>query len=181
MHRIEKSIEINVPVNTCYDQWTQFESFPSFMTGIVEVKQLDDKSLHWVADIAGERKEWNAEIIEQTPNEVISWRSTSGPLNNGSVTFQPLTPDTCKITLIMTYDTEGAKEKVGDALGLFSARVSADLHRFENYIEERQVPTGGWRGVIHEGKVTQPDTATHFGASRRDTHRAPEVATYRRK
>lgn len=153
MERIEKSIEVNVPIRTCYDQWTQFESFPEFMEGIVEVTQLDDKRLQWVADIAGERKEWTAEIIEQRPDEVISWRSTSGVLNNGSVTFQSLGASRCKVTLIMTYEPQGAVEKIGDLLGVLRARVGGDLKRFKDLVEHRHVASGGWRGEIREGEV----------------------------
>ncbi len=155
MHRIEKNIEVNVPVRTCYDQWTQFESFPSFMAGVIAVQQLTDKTLRWVAEVGGERKDWNAEIVEQKPNEVISWRSTSGALNNGSVTFTPLASDKCRVTLIVTYEPEGAKEKLGDLLGVLSARISADLQRFKEFIEGRRVATGSWRGEIHESQVKE--------------------------
>lgn len=158
MERIEKTIECDVPVRVAYNQWTQFESFPSFMEGVEQVEQVDDKRVHWVANIAGRRKEWDAEIVEQTPDEVVSWRSLAGPTNNGSVTFQAIDDAHCRITLIMTYEPEGGLEKVGDALGIVSARVQGDLNRFKEFIESRQVETGGWRGEIHEGKVESSHT-----------------------
>jgi uncharacterized membrane protein len=157
MERIEKSIEVNVPVRTAYDQWTQFESFPTFMEGVVEVQQLDDKRLHWVAEIGGERKEWNAEIVQQTPDDVVSWRSTSGALNNGSVSFKPLGDAKSRVTLILTYELTSTKEKVGDALGVLSAKLEADLRRFKEFIESNRVPTGAWRGEIREGQVKKKD------------------------
>ena len=157
MERIEKTIEVNVPVSTAYNQWTQFESFPSFMEGIEQVEQVDDKRVHWVAEIAGHRKEWDAEIVEQVPDEVISWRSIAGPVNNGSCTFQAIDDGRCKITLILTYEPEGGLEKVGDALGVVSARVQGDLNRFKEFIEARQVETGSWRGKIREGEVKSTD------------------------
>ena len=64
MSTIEKSIDVNVPVRTAYNQWTQFEEFPWFMEGVKEVRQLDNTHLHWKADIAGKEKEWDAEITE---------------------------------------------------------------------------------------------------------------------
>ena len=158
MERIEKSIIVDVPVKTCYDQWTQFESFPQFMEGIKQVDQLDDKRLRFVAEIGGERKEWTAEIVEQRPDEVVSWRSTSGALNNGSVTFQE-EDGKCKCTLILTYEPVGAKEKVGDFLGIVNARVDGDLTRFKEYIEGQRVATGAWRGEIREGQVRRSDAA----------------------
>jgi uncharacterized membrane protein len=157
MERIEKSIEVDVPVTTAYNQWTQFESFPSFMEGVVEVQQLDDKHLKWVAELGGERKEWTAEIVQQEPDKVISWRSTSGTLNNGSVSFQPLGDNRTKVMVIMTYELETLKEKVGDAFGVLSARVEGDLRRFKEFIETQQVPTGAWRGEIREGQVRKRD------------------------
>lgn len=153
MQRIEKTIECDVPCGVAYNQWTQFESFPSFMEGIEQVEQLDDKRLHWVANVGGRRKEWDSEIVEQVPDEVVSWRSTAGPLNNGSVTFTALEPSRCRVTLILTYEPEGGLEKVGDALGVVSARVQGDLNRFKEFIEDRKVETGAWRGEIREGQV----------------------------
>jgi uncharacterized membrane protein len=153
MERIEKSIEVAVPARTAYNQWTQFESFPLFMEGVQQVDQLDDKRLRWVATVAGRRKEWEAEILEQVPDQVVSWRSVTGALNNGSVEFTPLDVDRCKVTLILTYEPEGALERAGDALGLVGMRVGEDLDRFKSFIEEREVESGGWRGEIHEGRV----------------------------
>ncbi|MCA1810528.1 MAG: SRPBCC family protein [Halobacteriales archaeon] len=153
MERIEKSIEVDVPVRVAYNQWTQFESFPLFMEGVQQVDQLDDKRLRWVATVAGRRKEWEAEIVEQTPDQVVSWRSVSGALNNGSVQFAPLDGDRCRITLILTYEPEGALERAGDALGLVAMRIGEDLERFKSFIEEREVESGGWRGEIHDARV----------------------------
>jgi uncharacterized membrane protein len=153
MERIEKAIEVDVPVRTAYNQWTQFESFPLFMEGVQQVDQLDDRRLRWVATVAGRRKEWEAEILEQAPDEVVSWRSVTGALNNGSVEFTPLDVDRCKVTLILTYEPEGALERAGDALGLVAMRVGEDLERFKSFIEERQVESGGWRGEIRDGRV----------------------------
>src|SRR5215218_11231923 len=89
MASIEKSIEVGVPVRTAYDQWTQFEDFPQFMEGVESVTQLDDRRLHWVAEIAGTRREWDAEIVDQEPDRRIAWRSIDGTPNGGVVTFEP--------------------------------------------------------------------------------------------
>lgn len=155
MERIEKAIDVDVPIRTAYNQWTQFESFPLFMEGVQQVDQLDDRRLHWVATVAGRRKEWEAEIVEQVPDQVVSWRSVTGALNNGSVQFIPIGVDRCRITLILTYEPEGALERAGDALGLVGMRVAEDLERFKSFLEERQTESGGWRGEIHEGRVVR--------------------------
>jgi uncharacterized membrane protein len=148
MSVIEKSIEIEVPVKTAYNQWTQFEEFPKFMEGVREVKQLDDTHLHWKADIGGKEKEWDAEITEQIPDERIAWRSRSGAMNAGVVTFHRLSDSMSKVMLQMEYDPEGVVENVGDAVGVVSQRVLGDLERFKRYIESRRQETGAWRGTV---------------------------------
>ncbi len=151
MSTIEKSIEVNIPVRTAYNQWTQFEEFPQFMEGVKQVKQLDDKRLLWRAEIAGKEKEWEAEITEQIPDKRIAWRSRSGAPNAGVVTFHNISPTTTKVMLQLEYDPETVVEKVGDAVGIVSQRVEGDLQRFKEFIESRGHETGAWRGEIPPG------------------------------
>jgi uncharacterized membrane protein len=153
MAYVEKSIEVNVPVRTAYNQWTQFEEFPRFMEGVEEVHQLDDRRLHWRARIAGKTEEWDAEIVEQTPDQVVAWRSTTGAPNGGTVTFQPIDANTTRVNVRIEYDPQSFVEKAGDALGIVSRRVEGDLKRFKEFIESRGTETGAWRGEIHGGRV----------------------------
>ena len=153
MASIEQSIEVNVPVRTAYNQWTQFEEFPRFMDGVESVRQLDDKRLHWKATVAGKVKEWDAEITEQTPDQRIAWTSRSAPWNAGVVTFHKLGDDRAKVMLQLDYDPDGVVENVGDALGFVSGRVKGDLQRFKDFVESRGRETGAWRGEIKEGHV----------------------------
>lgn len=155
MSTIEKSIQVNVPVRTAYNQWTQFEEWPSFMEGIKEVHQLDDKNQHWRAEIAGKEKVWDTEITEQIPDKRIAWRSTSGAYNAGVATFHKISDDTTRIMLQMDYDPQGFVENVGDMLGVLSRRVEGDLERFKEFIESRGRETGAWRGSIPQD---QPPT-----------------------
>ena len=148
MSVIEKSIEINVPVKTAYNQWTQFEEFPKFMEGVKQVRQIDDKHLHWKAEIGGKEKEWDAEITEQIPDKRIAWRSRDGAKNAGVVTFHRLSDLQSKIMLQMEFDPDGFVENVGDTAGLVSQRVVGDLERFKRYIESRGQETGAWRGTV---------------------------------
>lgn len=156
MSRLEKEIDVNVPVHVAYNQWTQFEEFPVFMEGVKSVRQLDDKRLIWHAEILGKDETWEAEITEQIPDRGVAWRSTSGAQNAGIVTFQPLGPEATKVLLTMDYEAEGAVEKVGDWLGIVSKRVEGDLQRFKEFIESRGRETGAWRGEIEEGPATEP-------------------------
>src|SRR5688572_31285106 len=103
MDHVEKSIEVDVPVNTAYNQWTQFEEFPRFMQGVEEVKQLDDKRLRWRAEIGGKVVEWDAEIFEQIPDQRIAWRSRTGELNSGMVNFEPLGPNRTRVCVKINY------------------------------------------------------------------------------
>ena len=151
--KIEKSIEISVPVRVAYNQWTQFEEFPMFMKGVKQVQQLDSKRLHWRAEIAGKEKEWDAEIFEQEPDRKIAWRSTSGARNDGMVTFDKRGDNTTLLTLFLEYVPENTTEHLGDKLGVVDHRVEADLKRFKEFVEARGVPTGAWRGEIRGNAV----------------------------
>ena len=148
MSTVEKSVDVNVPVSTAYNQWTQFEEFPRFMEGVKSVTQTDDTHLHWVAEIGGKEKEWDAEISEQTPDQRIAWHSTSGAQNAGVVTFHRLDDNTTRVTLQMDVDPEGIVENVGDFLGVLDGRVEGDMERFKEFIESRGAETGAWRGEV---------------------------------
>ncbi|HRI38204.1 MAG TPA: SRPBCC family protein [Nitrospira sp.] len=148
MSTIEKGIAINVPVQTAYNQWTQFEDFPRFMEGIKQVTQRDDRHLHWRAEIGGKEKEWDARITEQVPNDRIAWKSTDGAFNAGVVTFHRLSDTTSKVMLQIEYDPDGVVENIGDAFGVVSQRVEGDLQRFKEFIETRGQETGAWRGTV---------------------------------
>ena len=148
MATIETSVELDVPVSTAYNQWTQFEDFPKFMEGIAEVRQVDDTHLHWTADFAGQQREWDAEITEQSPDERIAWKATSGAGNAGVVTFHHLAKNKSKVMLQLEFDPEGFVEQVGDKLGIVRLRTEADLGRFKAFIESRGQETGAWRGEV---------------------------------
>lgn len=150
MSSIEQSIEVNVPVKTAYNQWTQFEDFPHFMEGVEKVIQQDDKRLHWVAEIAGKTREWDAEITEQIPDERVAWRNTTGATNAGVVTFHYIDDNKSKIMLQLEFEPEGLVEKAGDALGFVRTRTKGDLERFKAFIESRGSETGAWRGEIEQ-------------------------------
>jgi uncharacterized membrane protein len=148
MSTVQESIDIDVPIRTAYNQWTQFEEFPSFMEGVEEVTQEDDKRLHWVAEIAGVRREWQAEITEQHPDERIAWTSTTGMKNAGVVTFHRIDEDRTRVMLQLDVEPDDLVEKVGDALGFVRRRATGDLRRFKEMIESRGTETGEWRGDV---------------------------------
>jgi uncharacterized membrane protein/CBS domain-containing protein len=149
---VRQSITVDVPVRAAYDQWTQFEEFPSFMDGIEEVQQLDDRRLHWRARVGGQSREWYAEITEQVPDQRISWRSVGGKRNDGTVRFESLGGDRTRIDVEMLFEPDGVTELVGSVAGLPARRVKGDLARFRGLIEQRGAqPTGAWRGDIPKG------------------------------
>lgn len=145
---VDESIEVNVPQSVAYNQWTQFEEFPRFMDSVHEVRQLDDRHLHWRADVAGKEKEWDAEITEQVPDRRIAWHSTSGVPNGGVVTFHRIDDTTTKIMLQMQYTPEDTVEKIGDAIGAVRMEARRNLERFKELIEARGKETGAWRGQV---------------------------------
>jgi len=152
MAEINESIEVNVPVSTAYNQWTQFEDFPEFMEGVQSVAQTDDTHLHWVAEVAGKRHEWDAEITEQVPDRRIAWQSVDRKGISGIVRFEPLGSDRTRIDVDMSWEAEGLVESLGSAVGIDSRRVQADLERFKELIESQGVESGAWRGEVHAGQ-----------------------------
>ena len=149
--KVEKSIQVDVPLTTVYNQWTQFEDFPAFMGGVKEVRQLDDRRLHWVAEIAGVRRQWEAAILEQIPDQKVAWAATSGATNAGAVRFVPAGAGSTTVYLSLEYEPEGVVEQVGDKLGIVERQVTSDLERFKALIEDQGYASGAWRGALNEG------------------------------
>jgi uncharacterized membrane protein len=149
---LEASKEVSVPVSVAYNQWTQFEDFPLFMEGVEHVQQLDDTRLHWVANIAGRKAEWDAKILEQHPDRQISWISEDGKKTRGTVIFEPRGEGKTLVRLSMSYEAEGPAEQLGSAAGLDLRRVQGDLDRFKELIEARGTESGAWRGEVEAGQ-----------------------------
>jgi uncharacterized membrane protein len=155
---IVETVDIDVPVRTAYNQWTQFEEFPQFMQGVERVQQLDDATLRWRAEIGGKTKEWTARITEQIPDKRIAWCSIDGPHNAGVVTFHRLSDDSCRVALQLEYTPEGIVENVGDAIGLVSWNARENLDRFKAFIEQSGQETGAYRGTIPSPEDKPADT-----------------------
>jgi uncharacterized membrane protein len=150
MSTIVESVDVDVPVRTAYDQWTQFESFPQFMDGVKSVRQLDETTLEWVAEIAGRDERWKARITEQEPDQRVAWTAIDGAKNAGVVTFHRLAEDRTRVTLQLEVEPEGAVESIGDAMGVVQRRVKGDMERFKEFIEDRGVASGAWRGTVEQ-------------------------------
>lgn len=159
MSVIDATIEVQAPLRATYDQWTQFEDFPRFMSGIERVDQVEPAQLHWVARIAGVQREWDAQITEQVPDQLIAWTSTAGVRNDGVVTFEPLTDTTTLVALRLDIEPDGAIETIADATGAIANRARGDLERFKEFIEDQGAPTGAWRGEISNGHTRGVDTS----------------------
>jgi uncharacterized membrane protein len=152
METIKESIDVNVPVNTAYNQWTQLEQFPKFMEGVESVTQIDSTHLRWAANVGGARREWDAQIVEQVPDQKIAWRAASGNGPNGIVTFEQLGPESTLITVEMSYEPDGLMEQLGSKVGIDSRQVEGDLRRFKQLVETTGAETGAWRGEVHAGE-----------------------------
>jgi len=148
MSTVVESVDVAVPVRTAYDQWTQFEEFPQFMEGVQEIRQVNDTLTHWVVEIGGVRREFDAKITEQHPDERVSWTSVDGPKHAGVVTFHRLDAGHTRVTAQMDVDPEGFVETVADKTGMLDRRIKGDMRRFQEFIESRGNETGGWRGDI---------------------------------
>ena len=170
--KVEKSILVNVPLSTAYNQWTQFEDFPQFMSGVASVTQLSDDRLHWVAEIAGVRRQWEARILEQVPDRKVAWAATSGATNAGMVTFEDVGGGQTSVHLSLEYEPEGIVEGIGDKLHVVENRAEADLTGFKEFIESEGYATGAWRGSVNEGAGISTPTAADAAGSQADSGKA---------
>ena len=150
MGGVIEHVDVAVPIRTAYNQWTQFEDFPQFMEGVQEVRQLSDTMTHWTTEIAGVKREFDARITEQLPDERVSWASADGVHQSGVITFHRIDEGHTRVTAQLEFEPHGVAEQVGDKLGLVERRVRGDLKRFKTFIERRGgVETGAWRGEVH--------------------------------
>jgi len=156
METVEKIVEVNAPLSRVYNQWTQFESFPEFMEGVEEVRQVNDKVLHWKANISGKIREWDAEIFQQIPDSLIAWRATSGPAHTGSVSFRSRGPNLTEVMVRIEFQPQSLLESLAGTFGVIGRRIEGDLERFKDFIQNRQEETGGWRGRIMGRAVERP-------------------------
>jgi polyketide cyclase/dehydrase/lipid transport protein len=175
--KVEESIQVDVPVSTAYNQWTQFEEFPHFMGGVKEVRQLGDQRLHWVAEIAGVRREWDAAVLEQVPDQKVAWAATGGATNAGAVRFTPAGPAATMVHLTLEYEPEGLVEKAGDALGIVGRQARSDLARFKEFIEDAGYESGAWRGTVQHGVSAGTPGVEDAAMSRGDSGKAGVSAT----
>ena len=184
---VERSIEVEVPVRMAYDQWSRFEEFPRFMSGVEEVRRVGDGMTHWVAHFAGVRREWDAAIVEQVPDEKVAWAATTGATNAGAVFFDAVAADCTRVRLTLDFEPEGVVERIGDVLDVVQRQAVADLDRFKEFIEGQSSAAGGWRGTSEDGGVMSQEAqgqamrqaaeddcrATSWPSARRVTRRAP--------
>ena len=167
--KVEKTILVDVPVSTAYNQWTQFEDFPQFMGGVERVSQLGDDRLEWVAEIAGVSRRWEAKIMEQVPDRKISWAATEGATNAGAVTFQDAGNGQTSVQLTLEYEPESLVENVGDKLNIVENQAERDLEKFKAFIESEGYATGGWRGSVSEGAQVGTPGVEQASESRGDS------------
>lgn len=168
MATVQESINVNVPLSQAYNQWTQFEDFPNFMSGVDSVRQFRDTMVHFKTSIGGVRREYDARITVQQPDQRVTWESLDEPRNAGTVWFEALSATETKVSVELVWEPGTAAEKLGSAVGLDSRQVASDLKRFKKFIEERAVETGAWREGISGGEVSGTEPAAKIPSEATD-------------
>ncbi|MCZ9884409.1 SRPBCC family protein [Arthrobacter sp. B2a2-09] len=163
MATVSQIVDVDVPVSVAYNQWTQFETFPEFMKGVEAVEQIDETALHFSTNVGGVKRDYNAQILEQVPDSLVSWASIDGPRHAGTVRFEPLGSDSTRVSVEIEWEPESLAEKAGSLVGIDDLRVSADLDKFKKFIEARGYETGGWRGSMADGDVDDAGAEPHVG------------------
>src|SRR3954463_807550 len=152
---VQQAIDVAVPLETAYNQWTQFEEWPNFMHRVTRVTQDDDCSVSFATKIWGKTKEFTADIDTQRPDERIKWRVSQGITHTGVVTFHEIAPRLTRIELTMDVDPGSLIEKAARGMRHVKRAARADLHRFKAFIEVQEHETGAWRGVIEDGDLVE--------------------------
>jgi uncharacterized membrane protein len=157
---IQCSVDVAAPVKVAYDQWTQFEDFPEFMHRVERIEQKDDQTVVWHENVWGIQRSWEAEIVEQVPDERIVWRSDSRGGHSGVVTFHELSDRLTRVELNVDLQPQGMFEKLASGLRFHRRAVKTDLQRFKAFVEMRNEETGAWRGEIDNEDANPAREAT---------------------
>jgi uncharacterized membrane protein len=152
---VQQAIDIAVPIETCYNQWTQFEEWPQFMHRVTRVTQDDECTVSFATKIWGKTKEFKADIETQRPDERIKWSVESGITHTGVVTFHEIGPRLTRVELTFDVAPGSLIEKAARGMRHVKRAARADLHRFKAYIEMQELETGAWRGVIEDGELVE--------------------------
>jgi len=180
--KVEKTVVVNVPLGTVYNQWTQFEEFPEFMGGVEKVTQLGDDRLEWVVEMGGVRRQWIAKVLEQVPDRKVAWAAVEGATNAGAVTFAEVGPTQTEVHLTMEFEPEGFLETVADMLHIIGTQAEDDLDNFKRFIESEGYESGAWRGSINQGATVRTpgveDAASSFGDSGKVGDPAEDEASF---
>jgi uncharacterized membrane protein len=153
---VQQSVDVAVPLETAYNQWTQFEEWPNFMHRVTRVTQEDDDcSVSFATKIWGRTREFVADIETQRPDERIKWSVNQGITHTGVVTFHELAPRLTRIELNIDVDPGSLIEKFARGARHIKRAVRADLHRYKAFVEMQEVETGAWRGVIEDGELVE--------------------------
>jgi uncharacterized membrane protein len=171
---IQQSMDVAVPLKTAYNQWTRFEDWPDFMHRIESVDQVDDATVAFQTKVWGIKKRFEAEILEQRPDERIEWDVTEGLAHTGVVTFHQLDKRLTRIELTLDIEPDSLVEKAGRGWRFAKRAIRGDLHRFKAHVElnDEETPKG-WRGTIEDGDVKRrtdrkPARSTRSRASSRN-------------
>ena len=150
---VQQSVDVAVPVKDAYNQWTKFEDWPEFMHRIESAEQVDDAKVAFTTKIWGIKKRFEAQIVEQHPDERIEWNVEDGVSHTGVASFHKLAPRLTRIEVSIDVEPEGLVEKAGRGMRFTKRAVRSDLHRFKAFAEMNEEPDGGWRGTIEDGDV----------------------------
>jgi uncharacterized membrane protein len=150
---IQQSVDVAVPIKVAYNRWTMFEDWPDFMHRVESVDQADDTTLSVSMKIWGITRRFEAQIVEQRPDQRIEWNVTEGLSHTGVVTFHKLSDRLTRIEVSLDIEPHGMFEKMGRGMRFAKRAVRADLHRFKALVELEEEAEGGWRGTIEDGEV----------------------------
>jgi uncharacterized membrane protein len=178
---IVEEIDVGVPIDVAYRQWTQFAEFPKFMKKVEQVEQVSDEKLHWKAQVFLSHREWDSTIVEQVPNDRIVWKSKGDKgYVDGAITFHELAPDLTRVVVVLEYHPQGLFERTGNLWRAQGRRVRLELKHFQRKVMTDTVlhadDVDGWQGEIREGEVVSSGERDESDAEDRPKPRRRKAA-----
>ncbi|HEY0532162.1 MAG TPA: SRPBCC family protein [Actinoplanes sp.] len=135
MSMVQQAIEVSAPLHTVYEQLAAFENYPRFMSGVQEVTPIGHDQTHWIMDVDGKRREFDAQITERSLDERVAWSTTEGPLLAETITLRPMGETKTQIVAQLEADIAFLMPSDRHGQASLTRRLKTDLTTFKSLVE----------------------------------------------
>ena len=163
MSMVQQAIEVSAPLHTVYEQLAAFENYPRFMSGVQQVTPIGHDQTHWIMDVEGKRREFDAQITERSLDERVSWSTMEGPLLAETITLRPMGETRTQVVAQLEADIAFLMPSDKHGQQSLNRRLKADLTTFKGLVESGVLSTGPAPAGVASSKQLTGRSATIFG------------------